>query len=96
MILRAYVVKTSSDLALAPAGAHEKLDVVAATLGYVYDFSPVASVLPGVGAAFTVDVLDRALETNLRPPRRRWLPGVRAPHAAANARPARDRQLNSV
>ena len=57
-----YVVKTGRDLALAPQNDLRKFDVVAATLGYVYDFAPVASLLPGIGGAFTVDFLDPGLE----------------------------------
>ena len=57
-----YVVKTGRDLALQPALADQKFDVAAATLGYVYDFAPVASLVPGLGGAFTVDFLDHGLE----------------------------------
>ena len=57
-----YVEKTGQDLALAPSENDRKFDIVAATLGYVYDFDPVASVVPGIGGAFTVDFLDRGLE----------------------------------
>jgi hypothetical protein len=57
-----YVVKTGHDLVLGESLENEKFGIGSATLGYVYDFSPIASLVPGVGASVKLDVFDPALE----------------------------------
>lgn len=56
-----YVVKTGHDLALGESLENEKFGVASATLGYVYDFAPVWSLVPGVGAALNLYVYDSDL-----------------------------------
>ena len=52
--------KLGHELDVAPGDA--RFGMALATLGYIYDLSPVWSVLPGLGFAFTVDYLDRDLD----------------------------------
>jgi len=57
-----YVVKTGHDLALPESLEDEKFGIGSATLGYVYDFAPIGSVVPGVGGALNLDLFDPGLE----------------------------------
>jgi hypothetical protein len=54
--------KTGHDLDLGEPRDETRYSTAQTTLGYVYDFAPVWSVVPGLGAAFTVDYLDHDLE----------------------------------
>jgi len=56
-----YVVKTGHDLVLGESLENEKFGIASATLGYVYDFAPVWSVVPGVGAALNFYAYDSDL-----------------------------------
>ena len=54
--------KTGHDLDLGESRDQTRYGTAEATLGYIYDFAPVWSVVPGLGLAFTVDYLDHDLE----------------------------------
>ncbi|MFI5316952.1 MAG: hypothetical protein ACHQ6T_14725 [Myxococcota bacterium] len=56
-----YVRKTGQDLALPQSLADSQFGIATATLGYVYDFDEIASVVPGVGGAASFDVYDGGL-----------------------------------
>jgi hypothetical protein len=57
-----YVRKTGHDLALPQSLEDQGFDIGSATLGYVYDFSPLGAVVPGIGGAVNLDLLDHGLE----------------------------------
>jgi hypothetical protein len=57
-----YVRKTGHDLDLAESLENTQFGIASFMLGYVYDFDPIAFVVPGLGAAATFDVYDGGLE----------------------------------
>jgi hypothetical protein len=54
--------KTGHDLDLGEPRGDTRYSTAQTTLEPIYDFWPIWSVVPGLGAAFTVDYLDRDLE----------------------------------
>jgi hypothetical protein len=57
-----WVRKTGHDLALPQSLENTQFDVATGMLGYVYDFDPIASVVPGLGGAVSFDVYGNGLE----------------------------------
>jgi hypothetical protein len=57
-----WVEKTGGDLDLPQSLENQKFSIGTATLGYVYDFAPLWSVVPGVGGALQLDVFDHGLK----------------------------------
>ena len=54
--------KTGHDLDLGESRDQKRYGTAEATAGYIYDFDPVWSVVPGLGLAFSVDSMDHDLE----------------------------------
>ena len=54
--------KTGHDLDLGESRDQKRYGTAETTLGYIYDFTPVWSVVPGLGLAFSVDYMDHDLE----------------------------------
>jgi len=57
-----WVQKLGSDLVLPESLDNEKFGIFSATLGYVYDFDPLWSVVPGIGGSFEYDLFDHDLQ----------------------------------
>ncbi len=57
-----WVQKLGRDLVLPESLDNQKFAIWSATLGYVYDFDPVWSVVPGIGGGFNYDLFARDLE----------------------------------
>jgi hypothetical protein len=55
------LVKTGRALALPAEEANRKFDIRSVSFGYVREYGPIASLLPGIGVVGTVDLLDREL-----------------------------------
>jgi hypothetical protein len=53
--------KTGRGLALPAEEAHRKFDIRSVSFGYVREYGPIASLLPGIGVVGTVDLIDREL-----------------------------------